>query len=373
MARSAIVPAEAATAEPVRTTALPTPAALRAELPVSPLTAQRIAAQRETIRQILTGHDDRLLVICGPCSIHDPEAARDYAARLAALAAEVGDTLYLVMRVYVEKPRTTVGWKGLLHDPDMNEHGDLAKGLSLSRELMRDIADMGLPVATELLSPAATEYLADTLAWAAIGARTTESQTHRERMSDLDLPVGFKNATSGDIQPACDAMAAASAPQCYLGQDRTGAPAMIRSAGNPDTHLILRGGTHGPNCDREHVTDALARLAAAGWPERLIVDCSHANSAKTASRQPAVLADLVARRCAGEAGIAGVMLESHLVHGKQSIGGAMTYGQSVTDDCLGFAATADALREAAASLRTQSAGVSSVSSGASASRPRASS
>ncbi|MBH02563.1 MAG: 3-deoxy-7-phosphoheptulonate synthase [Xanthomonadales bacterium] len=373
MARSAIAPAEAMPEQPVRATPLPTPAVLRDEVPVSPLTAQRIAAQRETIREILAGRDDRLLVICGPCSIHDPEAARDYAARLAALAGEVGDQLYLVMRVYVEKPRTTVGWKGLLHDPDMDTSGDLAKGLSLSRELMRDIADMGLPVATELLSPAATSYLADTLAWAAIGARTTESQTHRERMSDLALPVGFKNATSGDIQPACDAMAAASAPQCYLGQDSAGAPAMIRSMGNPDTHLILRGGTHGPNCGREHVADALARLAAAGHTERLIVDCSHANSAKIAARQPAVLADLVARRCAGEAGIAGVMLESHLVHGKQSIGGAMTYGQSVTDDCLGFAATADALREAAAGLRAQPAGVSSMSSPASASRPRASS
>ncbi|WP_348761116.1 3-deoxy-7-phosphoheptulonate synthase [uncultured Salinisphaera sp.] len=338
---------------------LPTPAELRAEVPLRAATGMRIAGQRQAVRDILAGRDDRLLVICGPCSIHDVGAAYEYAQRLAELTADLRDVIYPVMRVYVEKPRTTVGWKGLLHDPGLDGSGDLARGLTASRTLMRDIADTGLAVATELLSPAAVDYLSDTLAWAAVGARTTESQTHRERMSSLDVPVGFKNATSGAIGPACDAIAAAAAPQRYFGQDADGRPAVIESPGNPDGHLILRGGTAGPNYGAADVAAAVDALARAGQNTRLVVDCSHANSAKTAARQPAVLADLVGRRVAGERAIAGVMLESHLVHGKQALGDTrgdtqgdtLCYGQSVTDDCLGFDATAQALCEAARALR----------------------
>lgn len=328
---------------------LPGPAELAATWPLGPVTRARISAQRQAVRDILTGRDDRLMVIVGPCSLHDPRAAVDYGRRLAGLAGELEDELLVVMRAYVEKPRSTIGWKGLLHDPHLDGRCDLAAGLSISRSLLIELAGLGLPLASELLTPMAVDYLADTLAWAAIGARTTESQTHRERMSGLDLPVGFKNGTDGTIGAACDAMAAASSAQSYFGLDADGTPAAITTAGNPDTHLILRGGRTGPNYDSTAVARAAQTLQTAGQNPRLIVDCSHGNSDKKAARQPAVLADLVARRRAGERAIAGVMLESNLVDGKQSLGaGEPVYGQSVTDDCLGWAATETALREAAA-------------------------
>lgn len=325
---------------------LPTPAALQAQLPLSPLAAARIAGQRAAVRDILAGRDRRLLAIVGPCSLHDVDAAQDYGRRLAALADELADSALIVMRAYVEKPRTTVGWKGLLHDPDLDGSHDTAAGLYTTRALLRDLVELGLPVATELLTPLAVDYLADLLAWAAIGARTAESQTHRERVSGLDCPVGFKNGTDGEPGAAIDAIRAASRAQHYLGTDRHGRPAVIATPGNADTHLVLRGGRGGPNYDAEAVHTASAALGAVGACPRVVVDCSHANSGKRADRQPAVLAALAARRRAGAEPIAGVMLESHLFAGRQPVGPGMAYGVSITDDCLDWDATARALRAA---------------------------
>lgn len=329
-----------------RQTLLPTPAELAETLPVEPMLEARIAHQRAAVRDILSGRDDRFLVITGPCSLHDREAALDYGQRLAELAGELADDAVFVMRAYVEKPRTTVGWKGLLHDPDLDGTNDTVAGLHGARGLLIALAKLGLPVGTELLTPLAVDYLADTLSWAAIGARTTESQTHRERISALDLPVGFKNGTDGEIGTAVDAIQAASQPQHYIGTDAHGRPAVIAATGNPDAHLILRGGRHGPNYDQAHVACASEALAAAGHPMRLLVDCSHANSGKVAARQSDIVAELAARRRAGESALAGVMLESHIEHGKQKAGPDMAYGVSITDECLGWDATATALRAA---------------------------
>ncbi|NNC23976.1 3-deoxy-7-phosphoheptulonate synthase [Salinisphaera sp. USBA-960] len=325
---------------------LPSPAELRQRLPFDPISAARIAHQRSLIDAILAGADDRLLVIAGPCSLHDRDAALEYGRRLTALADELSEHAVIVMRAYVEKPRTTVGWKGLLHDPDLDGGNDIERGLHTTRALLIELAELGLPLATELLSPIAADYLADTLAWAAVGARTTESQTHRERVSALDLPVGFKNAPDGGLTSAMNAVEAASMPQHYIGVDDEGRPAAMATAGNPRPHLILRGGRGGPNYAREHVSAAVDALGEINQPQRLIVDCSHANSGKVAAAQPAVLADLAARRRAGERAIAGVMLESNLTAGKQKVGTDMTYGMSITDDCLGWDATANAIRNA---------------------------
>lgn len=335
-------PSTQATSQP-----LPTPATLRNRLPLAPTLASRIAQQRDAVRAILHGEDSRLLVIAGPCSLHDPAAALEYGERLAALAETLQDELLIVMRAYVEKPRTTVGWKGLLYDPHLDGSHDMATGLELSRRLLRELAGLGLPLATEILHPMAADYLDDLLSWAAIGARTTESQIHRERVSGLALPVGFKNSTDGSIGTAIDAMGAAAHSHCHLGMDSLGHPAMCVTAGNPDTHLVLRGGHGGPNCDAGSIASARAVLEGAGVNPRLVVDCSHANSGKNADRQPAVLHDLLAQRRAGQDAIAGVMLESHLVHGNQPLRGALTYGQSITDACLGWDATEALLREVA--------------------------
>ncbi|HET7314489.1 3-deoxy-7-phosphoheptulonate synthase [Salinisphaera sp.] len=327
-------------------TRLSTPAELAARLPVEPLLAARIAHQRDVVRDVLAGRDPRLLVITGPCSLHDRASALDYGARLAELAEECADEAVLVMRAYVEKPRTTVGWKGLLHDPHLDGGNDIDAGLAASRGLLIELAELGLPIATELLTPIVADYLSDVLSWAAIGARTTESQTHRERASALELPVGFKNGTDGSIGTAIDAVSAAAHPQCYLGTDRDGRPAAIAAPGNPDAHLVLRGGRHGANHDATSVSRASEALAAVGACERLIVDCSHANSGKVAARQAEVMADLTARRRAGESAIAGVMLESHIAHGKQPLGADLTYGVSITDECLDWETTAAAIRAA---------------------------
>ena len=331
-----------------RAFALNTPAALREALPVSIDTAARIQNQRAAIRAVLSGEDDRLLVIAGPCSLHDRESALDYGRRLARVADELSDRLLVVMRAYVEKPRTTVGWKGLLHDPRLDGGNDLATGLRTARGLMIELAELGLPLATELLSPMAAPYLEDTLAWAAIGARTTESQTHRELVSGLDMPVGFKNGTDGELATARDAMQAAAHPHTQFGTDDDGRAALVATAGNPDTHLILRGGRAGPNCDAHSVHGASRMLADAGLNPRLLVDCSHANSGKDPLRQPQVAAELLAQRRAGERAVAGLMLESHLETGKQAIGADMRYGVSVTDACLGWTETRALLETLAA-------------------------
>ncbi|MBM7333584.1 3-deoxy-7-phosphoheptulonate synthase [Alloalcanivorax marinus] len=333
---------------PRRAQPLPSPAALREALPLSGATAARIQQQRDQVRAILRGDDPRLLVVAGPCSLHDADAALEYGRRLRDLAVATEDRLLLVMRAYVEKPRTTVGWKGLLYDPHLDGRGDLAEGLRRSRRLLLDLAELGLPLASELLSPLAADYLADTLSWAAIGARTTESQIHREMVSGLDLPVGFKNGTDGELGAARDAMGAAAHPHAHLGIDDHGHPALIQTAGNPDTHLVLRGGRRGPNYDADSVAAARRALEAAGLNPRLMVDCSHANSGKDPARQPRVLEDILAQRRGGDRTVAGVMLESHLRGGNQPLTGELAYGVSITDACLGWDDTEACLRALAA-------------------------
>ncbi|MDZ7854450.1 MAG: 3-deoxy-7-phosphoheptulonate synthase [Halomonas sp.] len=331
---------------------LPTPGELRRELPVSPTLARRIEAQRQSVRNILAGHDDRLLVVVGPCSIHDPEAALEYAHRLATLASRVEDRLLLVMRVYVEKPRTTVGWKGLAYDPDLDGSGDMARGLKVSRQLMREVAELGLPVATELLQPMLAPYLEDLLSWVAIGARTTESQLHREVASGLDAAVGFKNATGGDIGVALDAMRSAAHPHSHFGLDEEGRPTVRETTGNPHTQLVLRGGHGEPNYQASHVHAARHALEEVGLSPRLMVDCSHANARKDHRRQSEVLLDVLAQRQAGETALAGLMLESHLHEGKQPLEpGRLRHGVSVTDACIGWETTEHLLLTAAERLR----------------------
>lgn len=330
---------------------LPSPAVLRQRLPLAATLARQVQDQRQAIRAILDGHDPRLLVVVGPCSLHDPVAALDYAARLRELADDVDDQLLLVMRAYVEKPRTTVGWKGLLYDPRLDGSGDLAEGLEVSRRLLLDLLALGLPLASELLQPLAAGYLDDLLGWAAIGARTSESQVHRELVSGLDLAVGFKNGTDGSLGIACDAMRAAAHGHRHFGLDDLGHPALLATRGNPDTHLVLRGGHGGPNHQPEAVAAARQALAQQGIAARIMVDCSHANSGKDPLRQPQVLTSVIDQRLAGETALRGVMLESHLFDGCQALGGELRYGVSITDGCLGWGATEAVLREAAERLR----------------------
>ena len=330
---------------------LPSPAVLRQRLPLSDALAARIRNDRDAIRAVLDGHDPRLLVVVGPCSLHDPVAALEYAERLAALVHEVSDQLLLVMRTYVEKPRTTVGWKGLVYDPHLDGSGNMAEGLHLSRRLMLDILETGLPIASELLQPLAAGYFDDLLGWAAIGARTSESQIHRELVSGLDLPVGFKNGTDGSLGIACDAMRSAGHPHQHFGIDELGHPALLQTHGNPDTHLVLRGGHGAPNYDAASVAAARAALAQQGIEPRIMVDCSHANSGKNPLRQPAVLESVITQRLAGDASLRGVMLESHLFDGCQPLSGELRYGVSITDGCLGWSGTEQLLREAAERLR----------------------
>jgi len=330
---------------------LPSPAVLRQRLPLSDALAARVHDDRNAIRAVLDGRDPRLLVVVGPCSLHDPVAALEYAERLAALAPELSDQLLLVMRAYVEKPRTTIGWKGLLYDPHLDGRGDMAEGLRLSRRLMLDILEAGLPLATELLQPMAASYFDDLLGWAAIGARTSELQIHRELVSGLDLPVGFKNGTDGSLTIACDAMRSAAHPHRHFGIDALGHPALLETHGNPDTHLVLRGGHRGPNHDAASVAQARAALAKQGIAARLVVDCSHANSGKDPLRQPAVLAEVIEQRLAGDVSLRGVMLESNLFDGCQPLSGELRYGVSITDGCLGWIGTERLLRETAEALR----------------------
>lgn len=330
---------------------LPSPALLRQRLPLSEPLAAQIQADRADIRAVLDGHDPRLLVVVGPCSLHDPESALEYAEHLARLAPQVSDQLLLVMRAYVEKPRTTVGWKGLVYDPHLNGSADMAEGLSISRRLMLDILACGLPIATELLQPLAAGYFDDLLGWAAIGARTSESQIHREMVSGLDLPVGFKNGTDGSLGIACDAMRSAAHPHQHFGIDDLGHTALIATSGNPDTHLVLRGGHAGPNYDEQSVAQAREAMLRQGIAPRIMVDCSHANSGKNPLRQPDVLSSVIDQRLAGVASLRGVMLESHLFDGCQALSAELQYGVSITDGCLGWTATEQMLLLAASRLR----------------------
>ena len=330
---------------------LPTALQLQQQLPLAAALSRQVADHRQAVRAILNGEDSRLLVVVGPCSIHDPQSALEYADKLAHLAHQLSDDLLLVMRAYVEKPRTTVGWKGLAYDPHLDGSDDMAAGLELSRHLMREMLGMGLPIATELLQPMAAGYFDDLLSWVAIGARTTESQIHREMASGLGLPVGFKNGTDGGVAIACDAMRSASHPHRHFGVDSQGHPAIIQTPGNPDTHLVLRGGHQGPNYSREHVAQVQRNLEQLAITPRLMVDCSHANSGKDPLRQPQVFAQVLEQRLHGNHQLMGVMLESHLFEGCQPLTGNLRYGVSITDGCLGWAATEALLSDAARQLR----------------------
>jgi 3-deoxy-7-phosphoheptulonate synthase len=277
----------------------------------------------------------------GPCSIHDPDAALEYAERLLRLRERVASELVLIMRVYFEKPRTTVGWKGLINDPHLDGSYDIPTGIRRARKLLSDIAELGLPAATEMLDPIIPQYIADLIAWSAIGARTTESQTHREMASGLSMPVGFKNGTDGSLGVAVNAMIAASRPHSFLGIDENGRVGVVRTAGNPHTHLVLRGGSSGPNYGQDAVQRAVASLEEAGVNPRVLIDASHDNSGKKAERQPAVVADVGAQVRRGSANVLGVMVESHLVAGRQELKDKSTlvYGQSITDGCIDFPTT----------------------------------
>jgi 3-deoxy-7-phosphoheptulonate synthase len=329
------------------------PEVLRSELPMGDAAAATVLAARDAIRAILRAQDHRLLVVVGPCSIHDVEAARDYAKRLLPLRRALADRLEIVMRVYFEKPRTTTGWKGLINDPHLDGSHDMATGLRLGRRLLIDLAAIGMPAATELLDPITPQYLADTISWTAIGARTTESQTHREMASGLSMPVGFKNGTDGSLGTAMNAMLAASHAHRFLGIDRGGRVSMVATTGNPDGHLVLRGGKHGPNYHAAEVARAAQACTALGLCSRVMVDCSHDNANKDHTRQGVVLDDLAAQLADGSPHLAGVMIESHLVAGRQNIPtdrGQLVYGQSITDACVDFPTTEGMLRTLALAL-----------------------
>ncbi|SEH92367.1 3-deoxy-D-arabinoheptulosonate-7-phosphate synthase [Mycolicibacterium rutilum] len=326
---------------------IPSPHQVLAEFPLGPRRAERVARDRSEIADILAGRDNRLLVVVGPCSVHDPAAALDYASRLVRIADELRDKLKIVMRVYFEKPRTTIGWKGLINDPDMDGTFDVRRGLRLARQLLLDIVDIGLPVGCEFLEPTSPQYIADAVAWGAIGARTTESQVHRQLASGLSMPVGFKNGTDGNIQVAVDGVKAAAAQHVFFGMDDLGRGALVSTAGNEECHVILRGGTDGPNCDAESIDATAAKLAAAGLPARVVIDCSHANSGKDHVRQAEVAAE-IAQLVRDGSPISGVMLESFLVGGAQAPEARpLTYGQSVTDKCMDWPTTESVLRELA--------------------------
>ncbi|WP_348971462.1 3-deoxy-7-phosphoheptulonate synthase [Pseudomonas atacamensis] len=326
---------------------LPSSLQLKQQLPLSHSLHQQVNAHRQAVRAILDGEDPRLLVIVGPCSIHDPQSAIEYASKLARLAEDVSGEMLLVMRAYVEKPRTTIGWKGLAYDPHLDGSDDMAAGLTLSRELMLEMIRLGLPVATELLQPMAANYFDDLLSWVAIGARTTESQIHREMASGLNMPVGFKNGTDGGAAVAVDAMRSAAHPHRHFGVDSQGHPAIVQTAGNADTHIVLRGGHQGPNYDATSVANISAELSRLKIPSRIMVDCSHANSGKDPLRQPAVFNDVLEQRLRGNHSLIGMMLESHLFEGCQPLSSPLSYGVSITDGCLGFDATERLLTDAA--------------------------
>lgn len=325
------------------------PACLEEEIPLTPQASDFVGHARETVAAILDGRDPRVLAMVGPCSIHDPEAAVEYAHRLRPLAEEVAERVFVVMRVYFEKPRTVVGWKGLINDPDMNESYRINHGLRLARRLLADLTGMGLPAGTEFLDTTFGQFYADLVSWGAIGARTAESQVHRELASGLSMPVGIKNRTDGNVQVAVEAILAARERHLFPTLTREGAPAIFETRGNPYCHLVLRGGSvTGPNFGEHGVSEALCLLQAAHLPEVLMIDCSHGNSEKRPERQLAVLADAMEQRRRGQSALKAVMLESHLVAGRQDLQAApLTHGQSITDACLGFEDTQRAVRDMA--------------------------
>lgn len=333
---------------------LPSPAAIQKEIPHTKKSLAAVLSGRATLEDILDRKDPRRFLVVGPCSIHDPKAALEYAGRLKGLADEVADVLVLVMRVYFEKPRTTVGWKGLINDPDRDDSFDMVKGIRMARQLLRDISETGLPIGTEALDPLMPQYLGDLVSWNAIGARTTESQTHREMASGLSTPVGLKNGTDGSLAVAINAMQAASTPHAFLGVDAEGRTSVIRTAGNPHGHLILRGGKV-PNHNAIGVGTATEELRKAKLPASIVVDCSHGNSLKDHTRQAWVMMEVLHQIKNGNTSLVGMMLESNLVEGAQKVNpdlSKLVYGQSVTDACIGWEETVKVVQNAAAVLRS---------------------
>ncbi|GAB3452153.1 3-deoxy-7-phosphoheptulonate synthase [Streptomonospora sediminis] len=329
------------------------PRDLLAELPMGPERTGLVEDARNEVKRVLDGTDDRLLVIVGPCSVHDPEAALDYAERLKALAPSVNEDLCLVMRVYFEKPRTTLGWKGLINDPGLDESYDVHRGLRTARKLLLDIGSIGVPAGTEFLDPITPQYIADAVAWGAIGARTTESQVHRQLGSGLSMPVGFKNGTDGDVQVAVDACGASAASHTFFGIDPAGSGSVVVTAGNPDCHVILRGGRGGPNFAAQSVGSALDVIEGSGLPRRLMIDASHANSGKDHTRQPAVAESIAAQVADGQQGVIGVMLESFIEAGAQELDdpASLVYGRSITDKCMDWSTTEGVLAGLAEAVR----------------------
>ena len=339
------------------TSPLISPAELKQLLSATPSVEQHVLRSRNTVCDILQGRDDRVIAIVGPCSIHNTDMAFEYARGLKAVADEVSDVLFVVMRVYFEKPRTTVGWKGLINDPHLNDTFDISAGLHKARQILCQINEAGLPAATEMLEPITPQYIADLITLASIGARTTESPTHRQMASGLSMPVGFKNSTEGSLEVAINAMKAARAPHCFLGIDHHGRTCVVSTRGNAYGHLILRGGRNGPNYHAESIAEASALLKAASLPPRLVVDCSHANSSKDYRRQPEVWNDVISQRAACNTDIVGLMLESNLREGAQSLGSnpsTLEYGVSITDGCISLDSTAQLLRDAHKILQKQS-------------------
>jgi 3-deoxy-7-phosphoheptulonate synthase len=331
------------------------PQTLLEELPLGEERAKAVIGARREVRDVLNGTDQRLMVVVGPCSVHDPKAALEYAQRLSAVARALEDRVLVVMRVYFEKPRTTTGWKGLINDPHLDGSGDVNAGLRIARKLLLRVVDLGLPVGCEFLDPITPQYIADTVAWGAIGARTTESQTHRQLGSGLSMPIGFKNRTDGNVQVAVDAVRAAAVPHAFAGIDDAGMPAILHTTGNPDCHIILRGGHGQPNYHVPEVEDALVTLGVAGLPERLVIDASHDNSGKDPEKQFFAAGEIADQIADGNKAIVGVMLESFLVEGRQDLGDgqSLTYGQSVTDACIDWDDTVTVLERFASAVEAR--------------------
>ena len=337
----------------VETKVLPSPAQLLAELPKTETQANFITRAREDIHRLIFTDDKRFLLIIGPCSIHDTVAGREYAERLAKLAREVADRVMIVMRVYFEKPRTTIGWKGLVMDPHLDGTNDIATGLRVGRAFLRDVLDLGLPTSTEFLDPITPQYVADLVCWGAIGARTTESQTHRQMASGLSMPIGFKNGTDGNLQTTVNAIKAAGQPQTFLGINLEGAASAVRTRGNPNCHIVLRGGAKGPNYTATHIAETEQFLTKAGLPASILVDASHDNSSKKPEFQPEIIRDLLAQIAAGNTSIMGAMVESNLGAGNQSFPqpkDKLRYGVSITDGCIDWATTEKLIRDTHAAL-----------------------
>jgi 3-deoxy-7-phosphoheptulonate synthase len=321
---------------------LPAPALMLHEIPRTEAQEEFVAQARRQIRDIILHKDPRLLLIVGPCSIHDTRAGLEYATRLRGLIDRVGEKIMIVMRCYFEKPRTSLGWKGLIMDPHLDGSDDIPEGLRTARRFLGDVLEKGVPTATELLDPITPQYIADLICWSAVGARTTESQTHRQMASGLSMPLGFKNATSGAVAPALNAIRAARHPQTFFGISGDGVASAVTTSGNPDCHLVLRGGDQGPNYSAEHVAKAVQQLGEAGLDRAVVIDCSHDNSGKDPARQPEVLRDVVTQRASGTTSIIGAMLESNLVEGNQPLGpstASLVYGQSITDACIDWETT----------------------------------